>query len=78
MNDYLNLKPEKGKWYISEGYINGNAPVPYEECKKMINYHKGSEKMILAGPFTSEKEAEEKSKHFANKIKTFVWKCSYI
>ena len=74
MNDYLNLKPEKGKWYISEGYITVNPLTPYEELKKkMINHNKGKDKMILAGPFTSKKEAKEELKHFDNKIKPCVW-----
>lgn len=73
MKNYLNLMPEKGKWYISEGFISGKGPSTSGEKERMIKHNIGAHKMILAGPFATESEAESEIKCFSDRINPFVW-----
>lgn len=73
MKDYLDLMPEKGKWYISEGFISVKEPSTSDDKERMIKHNIGAHKMILAGPFATESEAESEIKRFCDRVNPFVW-----
>ena len=75
---YLNITPEKGKWYISEGWEVGNQPPAVktpEERAEMLAHNQGKRKMILAGPFDTKQAAQSQLKEHVNRHDPFVWCC---
>jgi len=69
---YLNIQPEDGKWYISEGFKSCRAP---GDIAKWDTHNRGRHKMILAGPFTSNEEAETRLLEYASFHGPHVWCC---
>lgn len=52
MANYLGLKPEKGKWYLSDAY-------KAEWGDERHSLYDGCHKTILAGPFDTKAEADK-------------------
>lgn len=65
---YLNITPEKGKWYISEGWKVSNEPL------EMVAHNQRRSKMIVAGPFDTKQAAQSQLEH-AKCYEPFVWLC---
>jgi hypothetical protein len=72
MKECIDIIPEKGQWYFSEGFITASPTAP-EEQARMINHNKGASNMILGGPFETREQAEAKRKQLSNKHNPFVW-----
>lgn len=72
--DYLNVDPEPGKWYVSESMICGQGPSSPEQLGKMLAHNRRADKMIIAGPFDSEGQAEDAAKEAKAKgLRTDIW-----
>ena len=70
---YLQINPENGKWYISEGFkANIRPETPYSR-DEMCAHNQGAHKMILAGPFETKEEASSQLHRFQDYIDPFVW-----
>ena len=71
---YLDLVPETGKWYVSEGFRAGNRLAMSEaDIEAMTDHNQGAPRMILAGPFTTRPEAEALLPEFRSRPQPFVW-----
>jgi hypothetical protein len=72
---YLNLTPEKDKWYISEGFkasVREDAPFSTNEMRA---HNQGRSKMILAGPFDTKEAATSHLCTLQHRHGPFVWLC---
>lgn len=70
--NYLNVEPENGKWYVSEGYSEPErAPLTKEKLKTILEH--GAHKMILDGPFDTEKEASEAAEPMDLEHGVYIW-----
>lgn len=73
--DYLDLVPESGRWYVSEGFRVGNRLVMNDEdVAAMTDHHQGAHRMILAGPFNTRSDAELELPKFQTRHQPFVWR----
>ncbi len=69
---YLNIQPEDGKWYIIEGFKSSRSP---GDIAKWDTHNRGRHKMILAGPFNTEEEAEARLHKYSRFHSASVWRC---
>ena len=69
---YLNITPEPGKWYISEGFTSGNGPgIDIDNSAHNI----GRDSMVLAA-FDSEEEATLHLGEYSEFRSPYVWQCT--
>jgi hypothetical protein len=74
MAQRLSIIPEKGKYYVMEGFMTKNHPKP-DEVKEMMEFNLGAPHMLIAGPFETKAEAEANRRAHPEAHRLEVWLC---
>jgi len=69
----MNGNIEKGKWYISKKFKKFTMPPTQKSTYEMIENNIGADKMVIAGPFDTKKDALDNLAKFDRSLEPFVW-----
>ena len=73
---YLNVTPENGKWYISEGFKASRGQPTTNGTAELVKHNLGATKMILAGPFDTREQADSQLQQYSTFHNPSVWLCN--
>ncbi|MBN2024051.1 MAG: hypothetical protein JW809_14810 [Pirellulales bacterium] len=80
MSQYLQIRLELSKWYISEGFKNSRLDNDTNQNRRSIQnvsaHNKPKGEMVLGGAYDTEEEAKRHLADFSDAPSPFVWQCS--